>query len=41
MAAREQKRLESVTKSPLLAFFSELLSGAAVVRAFPYPYPYP
>ena len=23
-----------MTKSPLLAFFSELLSGAAVVRAF-------
>ena len=34
IAARELKRLESVTKSPLLAFFSEMISGAAVVRAF-------
>ena len=34
VAAREQKRLESVTKSPLLAFFAELVSGAAVARAF-------
>ena len=34
VAAREQKRLESITKSPLLAFFGELISGAAVARAF-------
>ena len=33
-AAREQKRLESVSKSPLLAFFAEAVQGAAVVRAF-------
>ncbi len=34
VVAREQKRLESVTKSPLLAFFAELVQGAAVARAF-------
>ena len=34
VAARELKRLESVTKSPMLAFFSETLAGAAVFRAF-------
>ena len=34
VAAREQKRLESVTKSPLFAFFGEMVSGAAVIRAF-------
>ena len=34
VAAREQKRLESITKSPLLAFFAELITGAAVTRAF-------
>ena len=33
-AAREQKRLESVSKSPLLAFFAEAVQGAGVVRAF-------
>jgi ABC-type multidrug transport system fused ATPase/permease subunit len=33
-AAREQKRLESVTKSPLLAFFAETVAGAALVRAY-------
>ena len=27
VAARELKRLESVTKSPMLAFFSETLAG--------------
>mmetsp|Transcript_3201 Transcript_3201/g.9809 ORF Transcript_3201/g.9809 Transcript_3201/m.9809 type:complete len:1233 (+) Transcript_3201:1084-4782(+) len=32
--ARELKRLESVTKSPLFARFAEMVSGAAVVRAF-------
>jgi len=34
VAAREQKRLESVTKSPLLAFFAETVAGASIVRAF-------
>ena len=29
VAARELKRLESVTKSPMLAFFSETLAGCA------------
>ena len=33
IVAREQKRLESVTKSPLFAYFAEMVSGAAVVRA--------
>ena len=32
--AREQKRLESVTKSPLLSFFAECCGSAALVRAF-------
>jgi len=34
VAAREQKRLESITKSPLLAFFAETVAGASIVRAF-------
>ena len=33
-AARELKRLESLTKSPLFATFGELVSGAHVIRAF-------
>ena len=32
--AREQKRLESVTKSPLISTFSEACQSAALVRAF-------
>ena len=31
---RELKRLDSVTKSPNIAFFTETLSGVSVVRAF-------
>lgn len=34
VAARELKRLDSVTKSPLLASFTEMVSGVEVVRAF-------
>ena len=30
VSARELKRLESITKSPMLAFFAEMVSGATV-----------
>ena len=33
-ATKEVKRLESVTKSPLLSFLSESLSGTPTIRAF-------
>ena len=33
-AARDLRRLQSVAKSPILAHFSEALSGAAVIRAY-------
>merc|ERR1719426_654190 len=32
--AREQKRLESVTKSPLISTFAEQCASAALIRAF-------
>jgi ABC-type multidrug transport system fused ATPase/permease subunit len=33
-ATKEVSRVESVTKSPLLAFLSESISGASTIRAF-------
>ena len=33
-AVKEVSRIESVTKSPLLSFLSETLSGSSTIRAF-------
>lgn len=33
-AARELRRLDSVSKSPLYSIYDEAISGAAVIRAF-------
>ena len=33
-ANREVTRLESITKSPIVSFFTECLSGLPVIRAY-------
>ncbi len=33
-AVKQVNRIESVTKSPMLSFFSETISGASTIRAF-------